>query len=274
VSDKERDEFETLLRWADKYIRYPQSSTADAVARWRNKTVLWLRKNLPDSGLYEEFLTVPPSTEYRYYDAGKGLTPRGVANVQRGLKVLRRARDLLPFLQEGSASKTPRAENANKVFIVHGHNQIPKVAAARLVERLGLKAVILHEQPSRGRTIIEKFFQHADVAFAIVILSGDDSGGLADTPSHEYKLRARQNVIFELGFFLGRLDRERVAAIYEPGVEIPSDYSGVIFIPYDERGAWEISLAKEMKAVGLKIDLNKILDTYRACYRVASCQSI
>jgi predicted nucleotide-binding protein len=70
------------------------------------------------------------------------------------------------------------------------------------------------------------------------------------------ELRARQNVILELGFFLGRIDRKRVCALSEDGVEIPSDYDGVLFIPLDSSGAWKLDLAKEIKASGLPVDLN------------------
>ena len=71
-------------------------------------------------------------------------------------------------------------------------------------------------------------------------------------------MRARQTVILELGYFLGRLGRDRVAAIHQQDVEIPSDYSGVLFIPRDDSGAWQLRLAKGMKAVGLQVDLNRI----------------
>ena len=118
--------------------------------------------------------------------------------------------------------------------------------------------MILHEQPNRGRTIIEKFLDYADVAYALVLLTADDRGGSVSEPLDTHKLRARQNVILELGFFVGRLGRERVAAIYESGVEIPSDYSGVLFIPFDSGGIWQYQAAKEMKAAGLKVDLNSI----------------
>ena len=51
-----------------------------------------------------------------------------------------------------------------------------KLAVARTLEKLGLDAIILHEQPNLGKTIIEKFSDHADVSFAVVLLSPDDMG--------------------------------------------------------------------------------------------------
>jgi hypothetical protein len=148
---------------------------------------------------------------------------------------------------------------SKKVFIVHGHQEAIRESVARLLEKLDLEPVILHEQPNKGRTIIEKFVDFSDVAFSVVLLTGDDKGGKNDISPKEYSLRARQNVILELGFFLGRLGRERVCALYEEGVEIPSDYDGIIFIPLDKSGAWRLLLGRELRAAGLEVDLNKIL---------------
>lgn len=246
-------EYETLIRWADKYIRLPRSSTSTAVYRWRNKAILWLRQYLPDSGLADEIRMVPapnPNLD--------SLSRTDIHNVQRALHCFLKARDLLPFLASEKRAATPRAENAKKVFIVHGHNEALKTATARLVTKLGLEPVILHEQPNKGRTVIEKFLDHSDVAFALVLLTRDDRGGSASSSPSSYAFRARQNVVLELGYFLGQLGRKRVAAIYESGVEIPSDYHGVLFIPYDAGGRWEYEAAKEMKAADIKIDLNDI----------------
>lgn len=140
----------------------------------------------------------------------------------------------------------------NKVFIVHGHDEEMKVAAARLVSQCGLEPVILHEQPNKGRTIIEKFSDYADVGFAIILLSPDDE--LKDGSR-----RARQNVVLELGYFIGRLGRERVAVLYrsDERFEIPSDFGGVLYTEYDS-GGWRYAIAKELKAAGFSVDLNKL----------------
>jgi hypothetical protein len=148
---------------------------------------------------------------------------------------------------------------SNRVFIVHGHDDAIRESVARLIEKLDLSPVILHEQPNKGRTIIEKFVDYSDVGFAVVILTADDRGGKAAEPPESYSSRARQNVILELGFFLGRLGRERVCALYENGVEIPTDYDGVVFVPLDKAGAWRLLLGREFRAAGLEIDLNNIV---------------
>lgn len=144
------------------------------------------------------------------------------------------------------------------VFIVHGHDEASKQTVARFIEKLELDPIILHEQPNEGRTVIEKFEYYTNVSFAVVLITPDDVGGQANQQNH-LKTRARQNVIFELGFFAGILGRKRVCALYTEGVEMPSDYSGVLYVPMDAQGGWQLQLAREMKAAGVEVDLNKAI---------------
>jgi len=147
-------------------------------------------------------------------------------------------------------------ELGKDIFIVHGHDEAAKEAASRLIERLELKAIILHEQPNASKTVLEKFEIYSNVGFAIVLLTPDDVGASKERKS-EGKPRARQNVIFELGYFIGKLGRDRVCALYKE-VELPSDIHGVLYIPIDSAGAWRYSVAKELQNVGFPIDMNKI----------------
>jgi predicted nucleotide-binding protein len=118
--------------------------------------------------------------------------------------------------------------------------------------------VILHDQADQGRTIIEKFEDHAaEAVFAVVVLTRDDIGVLA-TDDRELQPRARQNVVFELGFFFGALGRNRVVILFEEGVELPSDLGGLLYIPLDDRGAWKVTLARELKAASIEVDANKL----------------
>jgi hypothetical protein len=112
---------------------------------------------------------------------------------------------------------------STKIFIVHGHDELAKESVARFIEKIGLEAIVLHEQPNAGRTIIEKFEDYSNVGFAVVLLTPDDIGSPKDK-RNESQPRSRQNVILELGYFMGRLGRGRVCALYKEGVEIPSDY--------------------------------------------------
>jgi predicted nucleotide-binding protein len=162
-------------------------------------------------------------------------------------------------IENGITNKKSLKADNNKVFIVHGHDEKIREAVARFVGQLDLKAIILHEQPNAGRTIIEKLEDSSsDVKFAIVLLTSDDVGSSKDKSS-ELKPRARQNVIFELGLFIGKLGRKNVCVLYEKEVEILSDYQGVVYCPLDSGGGWRLQLAKELKEGGFDIDMNKVI---------------
>ena len=148
--------------------------------------------------------------------------------------------------------------NSNEVFIVHGHDGAAKSEVARFVEKLGLEATILDEKPGGGLTIIEKFEKYASNAgFAIVLLTPDDVGA-PKGKKDELRPRARQNVIFEIGYFFKALGRGGVCAMSKEEVEFPSDLNGVSYVLLDSNSGWEIKLAKEMKEVGLPIDSSKL----------------
>jgi predicted nucleotide-binding protein len=152
---------------------------------------------------------------------------------------------------------TVSAEFSKDVFIVHGHDDTAKKEVAHLIERAGLNAVILHEQPNAGRTIIEKFEAHGGSAgFAVVLLTPDDVGG----PDREnLRPRARQNVIGEMFWFAGKLGRQRVCALTKGDVEMPSDFAGVSYTKMDDRGAWKTELVRELNAAGYEVDWGKAL---------------
>jgi predicted nucleotide-binding protein len=168
-------------------------------------------------------------------------------------------RDLKVYIEE----RTPKAispsapSDLHRVFIVHGHDEAPRETVARFLTTVGLEPVILHEQANRGMTIPEKLIEYGNVGFAVVLLTPDDLGraktATGDAP------RARQNVILELGYFVGRLGRERVCALLKDEIEIPSDYMGVVYTKFDEGGGWRQQLAKELQAAGYEVDWNRIM---------------
>jgi predicted nucleotide-binding protein len=148
---------------------------------------------------------------------------------------------------------------SNKVFVVHGHDEAAKLDVQQLLVRLKFDPIILNQQANKGRTIIEKFTdQAAEMVFAVVLLTPDDEGYSKKDGPTKQKDRARQNVVLELGFFLSELGRDKVCALCKGDIEIPSDYDGVIYTKMDAGGAWKTELAKEMKAVGLPVDLNNL----------------
>ena len=147
----------------------------------------------------------------------------------------------------------------NKVFVVHGHDEGMRESTARLLEKVGVQPIILHEQGNQGRTIIEKLESNSDVPFAIVLMTPDDVGAKASEQG-SLKLRARQNVVLELGYFMGKLGRKNVVALLSENVEKPSDIDGVLYIPINngDVDSWRYQLLKELKAAGYDIDLNAL----------------
>lgn len=168
--------------------------------------------------------------------------------------------ELIPLgqFQSGQQSPAGTCSSRSKVFIVHGHDEAARESLARFLERLAVEAIILHEQASSGRTVIEKLEDFSDVTFAAILLTPDDVGAAVSERSNLLQ-RARQNVILELGYFIGKLGRKNVCALYRGDVELPSDMLGVVYVKLDEGGGWKFLLAKELIASGFSIDMNKVV---------------
>ena len=154
------------------------------------------------------------------------------------------------------SDRIDKRSGSDRVFVIHGHDEAARETVARFLENLKLEPIILHEQSNIGRTIIEKFEQHAEVGFVVALLTPDDVGARKGEES-TLNPRARQNVIFEFGYFIGKLSRKRVCALVKGNVEKPSDYDGVLYISLDASGGWKMELIKELKAAGFDVDANK-----------------
>lgn len=197
-----------------------------------------------------------------HHEVIKGLVhgkARATALLGEAIRYLDEKLEELPASGASSNSVALAPPSLSKeIFVVHGHDEAAKNQVARLLERAGLKPVILHEQANSGKTIIEKFEKHGSAAgFAVVIATPDDVGGLAVPPPDEPKLkpRARQNVIGEMFWFAGRLGRDKVCALVKGHIDMPSDFAGVVYTPMDDHGGWKGKLLQELAAAGYK-DLN------------------
>jgi predicted nucleotide-binding protein len=171
--------------------------------------------------------------------------------------VLARSKGITPSVDFLSKSEGPeellraiRAALRRNVFVVHGHDEAAMLTVTQFIRDVGLHPIVLREQPSAGRTIIEKFEDYTNVGFAVVLLSSDDIADLGPAKAHG----ARQNVIFELGYFIGKLGRNKVCVLLKGDVDIPSDYGGVRYISMDAGQDWQHSLTREMRFAGVNID--------------------
>jgi predicted nucleotide-binding protein len=178
----------------------------------------------------------------------------------RALEITRDAidNDVYGELQ-GPSTKSKSPAISNRVFIVHGHDAGLKTDLERFLRELGLEPVVLHREVDAGATVIEKFEKHADLGFAFVLLTPDEVAYTVDQievpePHRKTERRARPNVIFEFGYFVGKLGRSRVCCLYKAGVAMPSDLNGLI---YKEVGAslepQAYSIIKELKAAGYSL---------------------
>lgn len=178
------------------------------------------------------------------------------------LALLRQAvRGLEEAITDQSAASLPPAEAKEKVrsrriFLVHGHDDAARETVARFLSGAGFEPIILHEQPNQGRTVIEKVEACSDVGFAVVLLTPDDTGNEVDGSPRP---RARQNVVLELGYFIGCLGRDRVCALKKGDLEIPSDFGGVVYETFDAGNGWKLALARELEAAEYDIDWNKVM---------------
>jgi predicted nucleotide-binding protein len=158
-----------------------------------------------------------------------------------------------------SSAQRPATEQTNKVFVVHGHDEASKANLEVFLTEIGLDPIVLHRQADQGLTVIEKFEKHSDVGYAFVLLTPDEVAYLAADevkPDGERKKerRARPNVIFEFGYFVGKLGRSRVCCLYRGGVTLPSDVGGMIYKRYSETiGEVAYDITKDLRAAGYRL---------------------
>lgn len=145
-------------------------------------------------------------------------------------------------------------DSKQKVFIVHGHDDNLRMDVELLVRTVGLKPIVLMDQANGGNTIIQKIQEYGEVDYAIVLYTPCDEG--RKKGSQDLEDRARQNVVFEHGYFIGRLGCNKVASLYKPDVELPNDMAGVVYIKTNSD--WKTQLLREFKKAGLRFDANEI----------------
>ena len=269
---------ERLQKALDKVPRLRKVSTSDPVFKtWRRYTEKAIARAYgEEDDAVREFTKIsfsPPSLQsYALFEAFWGPGSPRLSDHQAFDIGLSKASDLLTsyieeiedFWDDGDRLRhtaSPSRDghiDSKKIFVVHGRDKGPKHEVARFVGELGLVPVILDEQADKGRTIIAKFEEEAKkVRFAIVLLTPDDEARLRSSGT-AFSHRARQNVIFELGYFAGALGRNHVCALTKGEMEIPSDYDGVVYIPFDDSEGWKQKLLKELKAAGFDVDANRV----------------
>ncbi|EGR2423399.1 TIR domain-containing protein [Vibrio cholerae] len=173
-------------------------------------------------------------------------------------KEVKKINDNQPSIVSDTDSEMNCVTNKNQVFVVHGHDNLAKLEVSSFIKDLGFEPIILHEQASGGHTIIEKIENYSNVGFGVVLYTPCDLGA-KNEEKFQPSPRARQNVVFEHGYLIGKLKRGNVCALVKGQVETPNDISGVVYVNLDDHGAWKIALAKELRKAGYDVDMNNVL---------------
>jgi predicted nucleotide-binding protein len=288
VTDLRHADFNTFERHIKKLSRLLHSADLDGITRELVEGIdldAWLQAGYSTSGMTgSSRLEWPSETEKElgtvvllidwfsqnpnqvpgfartfYYDGTNNISST-VRNMTEQM-IVPFSRDYISHVKQktgtaaGGLQPARSGESPRKAFVVHGHDEGAREAVARFLERIGFEAIIFNEQASQGLTIIEKIEAHGNVGFAVVLRTPDDVGSVKEG---NLQPRARQNVLLELGYFVGRLGRGCVCALKRGDLEIPSDFGGVVYEPFDQSGGWKIALGRELKAAGFDINWNKV----------------
>ncbi|MCG7517924.1 TIR domain-containing protein [Vibrio sp. MMH1-50] len=275
---------------ASRFLEYTDSETqmryrnlnADNVRELKDFPALFMQEHCPDGAFVanitnitrsyrdykitferdDSFGVIPKETiedlaielgieEFEFYRTHWAVKSSNLANILSPIETPARPTSPVEFEAENLPPEDGSSFNKNQVFIVHGHDEHAKNDVKAYVESKGLEPIILHLQASGGRTIIEKIDHYSNVGFGIVLYTECDLGAKRDTLS--FKWRARQNVVFEHGYLIAKLSRERVAALVKGSVETPNDISGVVYVSMDAAGTWKDELDAELRNAGYEI---------------------
>lgn len=252
---KEYEKFKEIYDEIDELITERVSASTPKFQAWHVKTERFLLKKYGEKSYeVENFKSFPFSLMCCTFDISENDFIKACKDDLKSIKAI--FEQYLDDMQDESEMVVQIEvidKDYSKVFIVHGHDGELKEAIARVIERQGIKPIILSEQVNRGATIIEKIEANSDVNGAICLFTADDLGRGKNEKMQNP--RARQNVVFEAGYFVGKLGRENVILISDGNIELPSDLQGVV---YSNKNEWKFQVLKELKAIGYNIDYNKI----------------
>ena len=261
--NKKCERLKKIISEINALIAQGVTSSDVAFSTWENKAKSFLLSMYKKNDYqYREFDNIA-FWELDYFNAnGFGPTIDQKAVCRKGLLIAKgQLENILEVMEDElcdsesliSTSTCANVPKYDKLFVVHGHDGELKQSVARIIEKQGIEAIILSEQANKGRTIIEKFEDYSDVGGAICLFTADDYGrAKADKTDNT---RARQNVVLETGYFMGKLGRDHVVLLADKGIEMPSDMQGIV---YTDRNNWQFDVLKELKAIGYTIDYNKI----------------
>ena len=252
------EKFKQIYDEIDELLRNEVTSEDSEFITWKTKAERFIRRKYGDGPEYKSFSnTAFTVVVFTFHDTVSDYIEACASGLKETKAKFKVYLDEMEDEEMVSANEKTVNKHCNldysKIFVVHGHDGEIREAIARLLEKQNITPIILNEQANQGKTIIEKFEKYSDVTCAICLFTSDDQGKA--NSETDYKNRARQNVVFEAGYFIGKLGRENVILVADENVEVPSDMSGMV---YSNRNEWRFSVLKELKAMGFSIDYNKL----------------
>ena len=251
----EYEKLNALIAEAYSLIQQRVTSSSPDFYAWKSKVNRFLIAKFGETSYeYDEFnkisftLTVFPLNVTNEQKADKCRE-----GIKKAIAILLTYLDEIRENDSEKGNDKLREADFSSVFSVYGHNEALKQAVARLIENQGIKAILLDEQTDGGKTIIEKFESNSNVGAAICLFTADDIG-YEKNDENNRKPRARQNVVFETGFFIGKLGRDHIIIICDSQLELPSDMSGIVYTDSDQ---WQTNVLQELSSIGYKIDFNR-----------------
>ena len=254
---KPYEQLKALYDEIDVLINHGVSNSDAEFIKWQKKVERFLKSYYHEGDEYNDFINTSFGLHVWTFDTPDSSWVEACADGLRETKAIFEV-----YLEElrscdsekDITSATDKKSDNNRVFVVHGHDGELRQSIARTLEKQGIEPIILAEQANLGATIIEKFEKYSDVRAAICLFTEDDLGKA--NKEDDLKRRARQNVVFEAGYFIGKLGRENVVLLANRDIEMPSDLSGVV---YTDNSMWQMQVLKELKEMGFSVDLNKAI---------------
>lgn len=267
------------IRKAKEELKTISVSTREQYLAFRNEYYKWDSFNT--EMLKRLFTTEELADEYSWFAGFSSSSMMDTPTIAEDLAELHRDIDqrihrldsiierleLIPIAPHAATTtaadtRSSQATTNNRVFVVHGHDELAKANLEIFLTEIGLEPIVLHRQADAGLTIIEKFEKHSDVGYAFILLTADEMAYLrseeAKSDSERKKeYRARPNVIFEFGYFVGKLGRSKVCCLHKGDVTLPSDVHGMIYKKFRE-SVEEVafSIIKDLRASGYDIKMN------------------
>jgi len=224
---------------------------------WKTRTYNLVRKLAADDSIAHRL--AEEGLEIKTAGVGTENFERAKTNLMQALEFVLSSIENDTYGELRAISNANSPSISNRVFVVHGHDSGLKTDIERFLREIGLEPIVLHRQPDEGNTLIEKFEKHSDVGYAFILLTPDEIAYTVDQQdiddaTRNKEFRARQNVIFEFGYFVGRLGRNRVCCLHKGDTVIPSDISGLVYKQVDQSiDSQAYSIIRELKAAGYAV---------------------